>query len=165
MNEKNIELSNINSQNNKSNENFSFSQNQPQENNGIVSEVESTLFNGTNMTIDINNNINHRAHRFTNIENNKKNKSKLEKSKNISSSANLRKKIYACFFSFINHLNILSERTISFQVGIVYTLLMIILSLGIAYIKVYHIMDIIDTLTNKNYFTFYAINITIHIFC
>lgn len=159
MNGKNIELSNINSQNNKSNANFSFSQNQPQENNRIVSELESTLFNGTIMTVDINNNINHRANRFTNIENNKKNKSKLEKSKNTLSSANLRKKIYICFFSFINHLNILSERTISFQVGIVYAFLMIILSLGIAYIKAYHIMDIIDSLTNKNYFTFYVNNI------
>ena len=117
------------------------------------------------MSLDINNNINHRAYHFKSIENNKKNKSKMEKSKNTPSSANLRKKINACFFSFINHLNILRGRTISFQVGIVYTFLMIILSLGIAYIKVYHIMDIIDTLTNKNYFTFYANNITIHIFC
>ena len=47
MNGKNIELSNINFPNNKSNENFSFSQNQLQGNTGIVSELESTLVNGT----------------------------------------------------------------------------------------------------------------------
>ena len=111
------------------------------------------------MTVDININGNSKARPIMNIEHNKKNKFKLEKSKNAPSTSNFRKKIYDCFFSFVKHLNILSERTISFQVGIVYTFLVVILSLGIAYIKALYIINIIDTLTNKNYFSFYAVNI------
>ena len=157
MNENNIELSNLNSSDKKSNENYSFSKNHPQENNGIISEIESTFLNGTYMTMD-SNNENPRPRRFTHADH-KKHKTKLEKSRNNAYGINLRKKIYSCIHSFLNHLNFLNERTISFQVGIVYTFLMIILSLGIAYVKAFHFIEIIDSLVHKNYFTFYANNI------
>ena len=158
MKEKNIELSNLNSLNNNTLGNISFSKNQ--ENNAIITEENELYSTPTNMTLDINNNTQiTRARGFTNIDNNKKNKIKKERSINLNSIKNLGKKAYACIFVLLSHLNILSERKISVQVGIVYTLLMVILTMGIAYIKVVHIMDIINSLTNKNYFSFYVNNI------
>ena len=160
MNEKNIELSNLNSPNNNTLGNFSFSKNQTQENNTIITEENAIYSTPTNMTIDINNNTQIiRARGFTNIEHNKKNKNKREKTINLTSIKNLGKKVYTCIFMLLSHLNILRERKIRVQVGIVYTLLMVILTMGIAYIKVIHIMDIINSLTNKNYFSFYVNNI------
>ena len=160
MNEKNIELSNLNSPNNNTLGNFSFSKNQTQENNAIITE-ENALYNTpSNMTIDINNNTQiTRARGFSNIDHNKKNRTKKERSINLNSIKNFGKKLYICIFILLSHLNILSERKISVQVGIVYTLLMVILTMGVAYIKIIHIMDIINSLTNKNYFLFYVNNI------
>ena len=159
MNEKNIELSNLNSPNNNTLGNFSFSKNQ--DNNAMNTEENAIYSTPTNMTIDINNHNTQiiRARGFTTFDHNKKNKMKNKRTINLTSIKNLGKKLYTCIFVLLSHLNILSERKISVQVGIVYTLLMVILTMGIAYIKVIHIMEIINSLTNKNYFSFYVNNI------
>ena len=161
MNEKNIELTSMNSPNtNTSDRQFSFGQNMHESNNNNISEVESNYNGTTNMTVDINsNNTNNKTRRYTNIEYNKKSKLKSMNAYNCSSLENICKKLYICIFSLINHLDFLSERKISVQVVIVYSLLMIILILGIIFIKAIHITDIIRTLTNKNYFLFYVNNI------
>lgn len=160
MKEKNIELSNLNSSTNPNN-NFSFTQNQIQNGNKIIiQENESVCFNSmTNMTVD-SNITNNKPRRFTN-SGYKKNKTKTDKSKNNSNPFHnkIRKKMHKCLYSLINFLYFLSEKNIRIQVGIVYSLLMIILILGIAYIKIATICNIIKTLTRKNYFLFYVNNI------
>ena len=163
MNEKMLELQNINSPSVTFEKQFSFSQNKTQEmNNTNISDAESNYYNGTtHMSVDINTNImNHPRGRFTHIGLNEKYKQKLDKLKEHTNSLkNFTKKLYECIIYLINHLDFLSERNIGVQVGIVYTVLMILLSLGIAYLKVIHMIDIIDTITNKNYFSFYVNNI------
>ena len=159
MKEKNIELSNINSPSN-SERNFSFgTKNIQQTNQSNISEGETTTFfnNQTNMTSDtpmINPEIN-KIRRYTSIDYQKRSKSKSEKSQVRTYFKNLNKKIYDCFTSIKSHLDFLSERNINVQVGIVYSLLLIGLSLGIIYVKGSHISDILNTLTKKNYHSFY----------
>ena len=108
MNEKNIELTNINSSNNINTEKqFSFSQNHLNENtiNINASEVESNDY-GTTNTVDINSICVHiKFSHFTNINQNKKNKNKYKPTKgyNFSSIGNFVKKIYSCFFSLKYH--------------------------------------------------------------
>ena len=164
MNEKSLELQNINSPSDNLERQFSFSQNRTQEMNNInTTDYESIYNNGTtNMTIDNNNNLNNSSRRFTHISHNKKYKYKYKLSKlkeRTTSIMNFSKKLFGCIMNLIRHLDFLSERKIGVQVGIVYTVLMILLSLGIAYFKAIHIVSIIETISNKNYFSFYVNNI------
>ena len=160
MNENNIELSNIKSSKSNKMENFDFNKNQEHENNP-TSEFDSGFYNGTtNMTLDINNNNPITGiHGFNTFDYKKKNKSNHKILKSWILIKNLGKKVYMSFRILINHLYFLNGRNIRVQVGIVYSLLMIILTMGISYIKFKYIVDIIDTLTNKNYFSFYVNNI------
>ena len=159
MKEKNIELSNINSPTN-SDRNYSFgTKNLQQTNQTNISEGETMTFfnNHTNMTSDttmISPEIN-RIRRYTSIDYQKRSKLQSEKKQVKTYFKDLNKKIYNCFTSFKSHLDFLSERNINVQVGIVYSLLLIGLSLGIMYLKGAHINDILDTLTKKNYHSFY----------
>lgn len=163
MKEKNIELSNISSPFN-TERNFSFAtKNLQQTNHTNISEGETMTFfnNQTNMTSDttmMSPEIN-RTRRYTSIDYHKRNKSKSERKEIKTYFKDLNKKIYNCFTSFKSHLDFLSERNINVQVGIVYSLLLISLSLGIIYLKGTHINDILDNLTKKNYHSFYINNI------
>ena len=164
MKEKSIELSNINSSPLNTDRNYSFgTKNLQQTNQTNISEGETMTFfnNHTNMTSDttmMSPEIN-RIRRYTSIDYQKRSKSKSERKEVKTYFKDLNKKIYNCFTSFKRHLDFLSERNINVQVGIVYSVLLIGLSLGIIYLKAKHINDILDTLTKKNYHSFYINNI------
>ena len=159
MNEKNIELSNINSLS-KNERHISFGQNQLQQTNFTnVSEGESLYNPTTNMTSETYTSyLPIKSRRYTSVDPKKKKREDSYKSIN-NYFKNLKKKTYNCFTSFKRHLDFLSERNINVQVGIVYSLLLIALTLGIVYLKGSHLTDIFDNLTKKYYFSFYVNNI------
>ena len=163
MKEKSIELTNITSPFN-TESNLSFgTKNLQQTNQTNISEGETLTFfnNNTNMTSDtaMISRENTRISRYTSIDYQERSKSKSEKNKVKSYFKDLNEKIKNCFASIKSHLDFLSERNINVQVGIVYSLLLIGLFIGINYFKAVHMLNILDTLTKKNYHSFYINNI------
>ena len=151
MNEKNLEFSDKNSNPN-SEPRFSISQTQRNQLGSSSAEGEA-LFNLSENPTSLS-----KFNRQQTIYSKPSYKNKEKKLKCYSFIKNLNK-LKASFKSFLKNFYCLTGKNIRLQVGITYSIFLIIMTLIIIFLKLYHVLDSINSLADKKYFLFYINNI------
>ena len=151
MNEKIVELSDINSVHDSER---GFSLTQSQRNNIATSSAEGdALFNLSENVTSLN-----RSTRQQTMLSKPNNTTKDKKLKCDGLFRNL-KKITECLKSTLNYIYCLTGKNIRLQVGVTYSILLILLTLLIILLNITHIFSSINSLADKKYFLFYVNNI------
>ena len=151
MNEKNIELSDLNSAHNSE---PGFSLTQSQHNQLRTSSTEGEAFFNLSENATLQTGLIRQRTTYTRVNN-------IRKDKNLKCYFLMRnlKKIKDCFSSLLNYLYCLNGKNIRLQVGVTYSIFLIIMILIIISLKLHHILKSINSLADKKYFLFYANNI------